>query len=191
MGGYIADPDARSAEQNQTAKDYAGYYNKVYGAGTADDNTYFNTAEHLRNDSYADLKNRAGQIDTVNNKKQEMINLQQETGREDFNNSLQKNRENASSRGLLYSGIKEGADYDSARAQAGNEASYQQQVNEAADTELGDLDKNFANTSLQNYENRISQSQNAYQQALQRRQGNSAGSIGQAIGSIGGALLPF
>lgn len=120
-----------------------------------------------------------------------MINLYGEQSREALGNSLTQNKKSASSRGLLYSGIKQGADASARGQQAGDVASYTQRTNRAADDEMGSLSSEAAASGLKSYGENIVTSQDAYADALERKRNNPAASIGKAVGQAAGQFLPF
>lgn len=99
-------------------------------------------------------------------------------------------RNNASQRGLLYSGLARGAEAG-AQAQAGAAMSnYQAQVNQASDQKVSELSNQAATQGIQDYGRDIDRSNEAYKQALGRykQKAGALGEIGKGLGTLGAAL---
>lgn len=100
-------------------------------------------------------------------------------------------RSAASSRGLLYSGLRRGAEAD-LRGQAGGQmAQYRQNVNQSQADKLGQFQGQQAERGVARYGMDAQRNLGAYQDALQQRGQKRAqgASIGGGLGSLAGAVL--
>lgn len=100
-------------------------------------------------------------------------------------------RSAASSRGLLYSGLRRGAEAD-LRGQAGGQmAQYRQNVNQSQADKLGQFQGQQAERGMARYGLDAQRNLGAYQDALQQRGQKRAqgAAIGGGLGSLAGALL--
>lgn len=121
----------------------------------------------------------------------------QNVARGKLQGDLQQNKEDASKRGLLYSGVKAGTDASAKSYQSGQLASQIQGINNEANSQADAKDKmagaarSGADASqLSNTQNQISQNQSTYQQALQQQQNqnNFWQSLLGGVGKVGGAI---
>lgn len=167
-------------------------YNKEAGGNLRqEDFNDYNMQQQRKSDEQAAQKAREEQARVVAQQKQDMINLHGEQSRDTFNKTLGENKKSAQSRGLLYSGIKQGADYGAAGNQASDEAGYAQRVNQSSEGQLNDLKNQSAQAGLQSYGNDIQHEQTLYNDALERKKSNPAGAIGSALGNVASKALPF
>jgi len=129
-------------------------------------------------------RRREEQKRLVGQQKKDMISLYGEQARGDLQDKLQKNTKSASARGLLYSGIKQGGEATARQETAGDVARYTRDVNQASDENMGKLGQETAQSGLQRFGQDVSNSQQQYAQALERRKSNPAGEFGKAAGSL-------
>lgn len=106
-----------------------------------------------------------------------------DTGRRELAANLAGNKEGASRRGLLYSGLKQGADLDAHSAYAAGLASKRASIN----ADLEDKATQMEDAAIGGAFDDQKTQQSAYDQAFQQRQARNA-SRNQAIGQLGGGL---
>lgn len=94
----------------------------------------------------------------------------QNRGREELARNVSGIRKDYSNRGLLYSGLRRGAESGAAGNIAASGAQQQAQSNLGLQNELQGLDQNAIQTGLQQQQISQQENDNAYQRALQERQ---------------------
>lgn len=154
------------------------------------DNAYaalFNQQEQRKKDAVdkANADHTAG----VQNQKSQLINQYGDNARMQLAQGLAGVRTGANSRGLLYSGLRQGAEENLRDRTAGQMAQYRTNVNQAADDKVNDYAGQQANLGLQQQNSENQARLNDYQMALKdrgQRQATGA-AIGSAVGAIGGA----
>lgn len=120
-----------------------------------------------------------------------MISQYGDQARQGLARDLAGARSAASSRGLLYSGLRRGAEADLRGQAAGQMAQYRQNVNTSAADKLGQFQGQQAERGMARYGLDAQRNLGAYQDALQQRSQRRAqgAQIGGGLGSLAGAFL--
>lgn len=149
-------------------------------------------AEQARKASEDENRRRtAEQRKLVDQQKQDMINLSGEQARQGAASGQSQVRKSASSRGMLYSGMRQGGEQAASAGAAQGLSQATQEASQGAESKQFDLNAGGMKSALTSYGQNMSQEQAAYQRRLEEWKTNPAGQIGSALGKIGGAILPF
>lgn len=100
-------------------------------------------------------------------------------------------KQGASQRGLLYSGLRSGAESNAASGAQSDLAAQRAQINQNLEDTAQGMEQGALQSGMQRYGNQLQESSDTYQQALQRmkdQQSQQSGILG-AAGSVGGMLL--
>lgn len=210
MAGFDpTDPTGLIAKQKQDQENVS-FFNQVHGAANAKDATGLrrllaqskgNAAlegetQNIYNQSIGDAeatekaaKDAEQRKLDVANSKNAMMNQAGDSARTQLAQKLGQVRSAANSRGLLYSGLRQGAEGNARGQAAGQLAGQRAQINQASDEQMTGLTNQAAQQGVQTYGNQIKNNAQDYQDALARyKQKSSAlGALGQGLGALGGA----
>lgn len=127
--------------------------------------------------------------ENMSNMKEEQGVQSQENARQTLANRLANIRAGSNSRGLLYSGLRQGAESQAGTDTAGQVAQERAQINNSVEDQANQLDSTALNSAFQTQGLQQQLNDSAYQDALQRRkQGISLlGTVGGALGGMVGA----
>lgn len=126
----------------------------------------------------------------VANSKNAMMNQAGDSARTQLAQKLGQVRSSANSRGLLYSGLRQGAEGGARAQSAGALAGKRSEINNASDEQMTGLTNQAAQQGIQTYGNQIKNNAQDYQDALARykQKSGALGALGQGLGALGGAL---
>lgn len=122
---------------------------------------------------------------------QSLRNSADEQARGQYQNAAEGIRSNANSRGLLYSGLKRGAEEDTKAALSGQLAGKYADINQMLDTQANSLDEERLQRVLGGYQGDVQSAIQSYQLDMARR-GQQQGLMGSILGAGaagGGAAL--
>lgn len=130
-------------------------------------------------------------VTDLNQQKEGMINQNADSSRGQLAQNMAGIKQSANSRGLLYSGIKQGQEAGAQSEAASNQAGYRAALNASTDKSTEDIMAGKATMGLDQYQQDVTNAGNAYQQALEKRKqsGGILGAIGGAIGAGAGLLM--
>jgi len=148
----------------------------------------FRGYEDQRKAAQADAANFRSSMPGLN---QMATSQQGEEGRLGLAKKLTDIKRGASSRGLLYSGIKQGADQEAATGLASELSGQAYSTNQALENQAKQMEDQAVDAGLNEQNMKQKANQQAYQTALQRRQENQAGlgSLMGGAGSLFGSIL--
>lgn len=139
---------------------------------------------------------RDNQLRTAQNYRSGASNLKQEQGvqseentRQDLAQKLADVRSGANRRGLLYSGLRQGAERGAGSDAASTMASSRMNINNAVDDQANALDSQALNSAFQVQQMQQDLNDTAYQDALTRRKQSMGimSMLGAGLGGIAGA----
>lgn len=199
-------------QKSQAEKDSEHFIGEMHGAGNSGDAASMRNilasakgtwaeseVQSIYNQKYGDAeaKEKAAQAAQqreldVANSKNSMMNQAEDSGRRQLSQKLGQVRSGANSRGLLYSGLRQGAEEGTRAQSAGDLAATRQNINQASDEQMTNLTNQGANQGIQSYGMQIQNNANDYQDALKRYQQKTGalGALGKGLGAAG-ALLPI
>lgn len=125
--------------------------------------------------------------------RQDAVNLATENARNQLAQRLGGVRAGANQRGALYGGFRQGMEAKQRAASAGELGKNVSDINTKFE-EIYDKDQQgLIGNQVNQYRDAVNKSQMEYKKALSdyKNRSGTASSIGSAIGTIGGALLPF
>lgn len=148
----------------------------------------FNDYDKQREAQAADAARFRSSIPTLN---QQAGTIQGEEGRQGLARKLTDIKRSASSRGLLYSGIKQGADQEVASSTASDLANKSYSTNKSLENQAQKMENSAIESGMKGLEAKQQAAQQSYQMALQRRQAQQQGQAGLlgGVGSLAGAAL--
>lgn len=111
--------------------------------------------------------------------------------RSELARDLAQNRKGASSRGLLYSGLKQAADVGAESGMAASVAQNRAATAAQLENQARGLEDQAANTGISLQMNKQGIADNSYAMALQNRQAQlqAQGALGGAVGTVAGSAL--
>lgn len=115
----------------------------------------------------------------------------EDTSRRGLAESMSGIKQGASQRGLLYSGLRSGAEANAASGAQSDLAAQRAEINQNLENTAQGMEQGALQSGMQRYGTQLQQSSDTYQQALQKmkdQQAQQAGIMG-AAGSVGGMLL--
>ena len=133
---------------------------------------------------------QATEMSALQNQKGNLINQYGDSARRGLAHDLAGVRSSANSRGLLYSGLRQGAEQNMRGQAAGQMANYRAQVNNATADKIDGYSNQQAQRGVAKYGMDNAQNISTYQDALGQRgqRQKQAGQIGGALGMAGGML---
>jgi hypothetical protein len=140
----------------------------------------------------ADAKHQ-GEVANLDGRKNNLINSYADQARRQLTQGIVQNTKAAQGRGLLYSGLKQGADQRSFAQAAGDSSNYQAQVNRATDQDIGGMEVDRAQEGLNRYKDNVNVAAKKYQNDMKKSEQGAgvAGAVGSAAGGLAGMALPF
>lgn len=180
----LADPLYQQFVANQE-------FDPVMGLGQMVSRIQAAQAEQQRRNEERARAATAKETSAIDQQKGRMINQFGDQSRRQLAQDLAGARSAASSRGLLYSGLRRGAEQGLRGQAAGQMAQYRQNVNQSSADKLAGYQQQQAQRGVADYGLEAQRNLGAYQNALQdRAQKRAQGAqIGAGLGSLGGALL--
>lgn len=158
------------------------------GVGTGGDTPTQNVDPALKAARDRQITQASNYRTNMANMKEEQGVQSQESARQGLSQKLANIRSGANSRGLLYSGLRQGAEAGAGSDAAGQVAQERAQINTAVEDQANSLDSQALNSAFSVQKAQQELNDSAYQDALKRKsQGMSLmGMVGGAAGSIGG-----
>ena len=152
-------------------------------------------ANYFVNMGKAGLSRIAGQDEQkakqeeLNQQKAQMMAQYGEGSRGALAKQISGIRSGMSSRGLLYSGLRQGAEQEAQGQSAAQSADYQARLNQSQADKMGEFQQEAANQGLQQYQDDTTQAFSDYSNAIAKRKQRSGlmGQLGSGIGALAGA----
>lgn len=129
--------------------------------------------------------------DNMGNVRKEQEGLAEEQARSGLATKIAGNKASFAGRGLLYSGMKQGADVDAATESSANLAQQKVGIGQALESQAQDLENQAlgAGMSVAGLQSQALTQKMAFEQAKQQQRGAVLGSLFGAAGQIGGGYL--
>lgn len=177
-----------------------GAISSIFGGGSSGGSQYNDTAEDAaRSDQLQQVQQKQKSLqdsakqyrDNLGQTQQQMGNMSEESGRRDLAAKMGQIDSASNSRGLLYSGIKQGAQSDASANYANTLANQRAQINQSTNDTANQMDNAGISAGFQTQQLGQQQADEDYQRELNRRnfyQGRSE-AIGGLLGKAGGTAL--
>lgn len=129
--------------------------------------------------------------DNMGNVRKEQEGMAEEQARSGLATKIAGNKAGFAGRGLLYSGLKQGADVDAATDSASNLAQQKVGIGQALESQAQDLENQAmgAGMSVAGMQSQALTQKMAFEQAKQQQRGAVLGGLFSAAGQIGGGYL--